>query len=49
MNEIQIDYTSKDFTSIKEDLITLIKARTGLEWDPTDPSDLGSVLVEAFA
>lgn len=50
MSEIQIDYTSRDFTALKNDLIQLIKTRTGLdEWDPTDPSDLGSVLVEAFA
>ena len=50
MSEIQIDYTSRDFAALKADLIQLIKTRTGIdEWDPTDPSDLGSVLVEAFA
>jgi len=50
MSEIQIDYTSRDFAGLKEDLIYLIKTRTGTnEWDTTDPSDLGAILVEAFA
>lgn len=50
MNTPQVDYTSRDFAALKADLIQLIKTRTGIdEWDPTDPSDLGSVLVEAFA
>lgn len=46
---MQIDYTSRDFESIKEDLITLIRTKTNSDWDPTDYSDLGYVLVEAFA
>ena len=46
---MQIDYTSRDFTAIKEDLIALINAKTGKNWDPTDYSDLGHVLVESFA
>jgi len=46
---MQIDYTSRDFNSLKTDLIKLINARTGLNWDPTDYNDLGNVLVEAFA
>lgn len=46
---MQIDYTSRDFESIKADLITLIKTKTNSNWDPTDYSDLGYVLVEAFA
>ena len=48
-NEIQIDYTSRDFAALKNDLVNLISARTDKEWDASDPSDLGSVLVEAFA
>jgi len=47
-----IDYTSRDFDSLKTDLIALIGARTttsGYTWDPTDYSDLGNVLVEAFS
>jgi hypothetical protein len=46
---MQIDYTSRDFTALKADLINLIKTRTNTKWDPTDYSDLGNVLVETFA
>ena len=46
---MQIDYTSRDFASLKNDLITLIGQRTNTSWDPTDYSDLGNVLIEAFA
>ena len=46
---MQIDYTSRDFAALKADLIELIKVRTNTNWDPTDYSDLGHVLVEAFA
>jgi hypothetical protein len=46
---MQIDYTSRDFTAIKADLIALINAKTGKNWDPSDYSDLGNVLVESFA
>lgn len=46
---MQIDYTSRDFASLKADLIKLINNRTGLQWDPADYNDLGNVLVEAFA
>lgn len=46
---MQIDYTSRDFAALKEDLINLINVNTGLEWDPTNYSDLGNVLVESFA
>jgi len=46
---MQIDYTSRDFAGLKADLIALIADRTGTAWDPTDYSDLGHVMVEAFA
>jgi hypothetical protein len=46
---MQIDYTSRDFTSLKNDLIALIGDRTGTSWNPSDYSDLGNVLVEAFS
>lgn len=46
---MQIDYTSRDFAALKEDLINLINVNTNLEWDPTNYSDLGNVLVECFA
>lgn len=45
----QIDYTSRDFDSIKADLINLINVRTGYNWNATDPNDLGNIMVEAFA
>lgn len=48
-NEIQIDYTSRDFAALKRDLVNLINARTNIDWDADNPSDLGAVLVEAFA
>ena len=46
---MQIDYTSRDFSALKSDLISLIKERTDTAWDPTDYSDLGNVMVESFA
>jgi len=46
---MQIDYTSRDFAALKADLVNLIKTRTETNWDPTDYSDLGNVLVETFA
>jgi len=46
---MQIDYTSRDFTAIKADLIALINAKTGKNWNPSDYSDLGNILVESFA
>ena len=46
---MQIDYTSRDFASLKADLIKLINNRTGLQWNPSDYNDLGNILVEAFA
>lgn len=44
----QIDYTSRDYTSLREDLIARIN-RAIPEWEGTDPADFGVVLVEAFA
>jgi len=49
MSEIQIDYTSRDYASLKADLINLVSYNTGNSWNPTDQSDLGNVLLEAFA
>ena len=46
---MQIDYTSRDFSALKQDLINLIKDRTNNNWDPTDYSDLGNVMVESFS
>lgn len=43
-----IDYLSRDFTSIRSDLISVIQNRLP-NWAATDPADFGLALVEAFA
>jgi hypothetical protein len=44
----QIDYTSRDYASIREDLIDLIQYFAP-EWTNRDPADFGITLLEAFA
>jgi hypothetical protein len=49
---VSIDYSSRDFYSIKDDLIARIQSRVGAagkQWNGTDSSDFGVALVEAFA
>jgi hypothetical protein len=50
---LSIDYTSRDYYSIREDLINLVKQRvnqSGLrKWSGDSSSDFGVALVEAFA
>lgn len=53
-NEIplSIDYTSRDFYSIKSDLIKRVQKRVnvdGKQWEGTDPADFGVAMIEAFA
>lgn len=50
-NEVpnQIDYTSRDYTSLLTDLTNLVSIRTNTDWNADDPSDLGTVLLESFA
>lgn len=43
-----IDYTSRDYESIRADMIRLIRARIPF-WTAENPSDFGVALVEAFA
>lgn len=43
-----IDYTSRDYESIRADMIRLIRARIP-QWTADNPSDFGVALVEAFA
>lgn len=43
-----IDYTSRDYESLRADLIRLIRARVPF-WTADNPSDFGVALVEAFA
>ncbi len=46
---MQIDYTSRDYEALKADLIALVNKRTNYQWEADNASDLGSVLLEAFA
>lgn len=44
----QVDYTSRDYASIREDLINLIPLYAP-EWTSRDPADFGIILVELFS
>lgn len=44
----QVDYTSRDYASIREDLINLIPLYAP-QWTSRDPADFGIVLVELFS
>lgn len=44
----QVNYTSKDFESIRQDLIRVVQSRIP-EWKADDPSDFTLALVETFA
>lgn len=47
-----VDYTSRDYYSLRDDLIERVKNRVsanGKEWSANDPADFGVALVEAFA
>ena len=51
---ISVDYTSRDYYSLREDLIARIQSRITLDngvpsWTASDPTDFGVALVEAFA
>ena len=50
---LSIDYTSRDYYSIREDLINLVKQRVNQsvtrKWVGEDSSDFGVALIEAFA
>jgi hypothetical protein len=50
---LSVDYTSRDYYSIREDLINLVKQRvnqSGIrKWSGDDASDFGVALIEAFA
>lgn len=43
-----IDYTSRDYASLREDLIKSVQARIPA-WTGNDPSDFGLAVVESFA
>ena len=44
----QVDYTSRDYAAIRDDMIALIPSILP-EWTSTDPSDFGITLIELFA
>lgn len=51
---VSIDYTSRDYSAIKADLVKLItqqlqSIQPTLQWDADDPSDFGVVIMEMFA
>jgi hypothetical protein len=43
-----IDYTSRDYASLREDLIKAVQLRIP-QWTADDPTDFGLAIVEAFA
>lgn len=45
---VQVDYTSRDYASLREDMIARVRTRIP-EWAGDDPADFGVALVEAFA
>ena len=45
---VSVDYTGRDYYSLREALIARIQARVP-EWTASDPADFGVALVEAFA
>lgn len=44
----QIDYTSRDYESLREDMIARVRERVP-EWTTDDPADFGMALIESFA
>jgi hypothetical protein len=48
LNLPTVDYTSRDYASLREDLIKAVQARIPA-WTASDPSDVGVALVESFA
>lgn len=44
----QVDYTSRDYTSILDDLLVLAK-QFNPNWTSSDPADMGVTLIELFA
>lgn len=50
---VSIDYTSRDYYSLREALIARVQARlntdTNVRWTASDPADFGVALIEAFS
>jgi hypothetical protein len=45
---VSVDYTSRDFYSIRDEMIARVQERIP-EWSGTDEADFGLALIEAFA
>ena len=45
---ISVDYTGRDYYSLREALIARVQARIP-EWNASDPADFGVALIEAFS
>ena len=45
---VQVDYTSRDYASLRADMLARIQSSIP-DWNPTDPADFGVALVESFA
>ena len=46
---LSVDYTGRDYYSIRNQLIERVKERTDNNWQGNDPSDFGVALIESFA
>jgi hypothetical protein len=51
---LAVDYTSRDYYSLRDELIARVKARVNVvdanrQWTGEDPADFGVALIEAFA
>jgi len=46
---LSVDYTGRDYYSLRSQLIERVKERTNNNWQGNDPSDFGLALIESFA
>lgn len=46
---VSVDYTGRDYYSLREELIARVKDATNQQWQGNDPADFGLALVESFA
>jgi hypothetical protein len=46
---VSVDYTGRDYYSLREELIARVKEATNQQWQGNDPADFGLALVESFA
>ena len=45
----QVDYTSRDYSAIRDDMTSLIPDYTNNKWTNRDPADIGMTLLELFS